>query len=132
MTVDRADYIALVDKTKETKAREVAPATLQMMEQAALSAAYVTADPHWDKLLSFIEATRQRIEKEKAAHEENLKGTSVVDHDSMIKMKLMIAQCDAILSTFEVILELPKHLKEQGEWAENKLEGLVVGELTAA
>ena len=119
MTFDRSQAQALAKKRGEEKARPDLP---EYWRQAAVSSENLTDAPHWDLFLSFIQAGVEDAEKIRGQYAETLLGSNVVNHEEMLLAKIGLAECDATIRAFKVVIKLPADMKENGDRAKSIIE----------
>jgi len=97
---------------------------LRIIEQAAVSAENMTGHPAWDRFLSYIQAAIEETERHRGVLLEMLSDPIIVDHDTLIRAKMGLKECDGRLDAWRTTILLPKEIMEQGDRAKNLLDEL--------
>jgi hypothetical protein len=95
--------------------------------QAALAAEHVTNDPHWDRMLSFMQAALEDARKAAAGLQEALLDPRLVNQEAIMRAKIDISVASERIRTLEAVIALPADLKKAGAQAKLKLEALNAG-----
>lgn len=117
---DRQDFDTRVASLAHESTRKNKK-NLQIIQRAALSAAQVTGDEHWDFFLSIV---NEKIELKQAAMDEaveSLKTSDIFDPEEMINQKLAVRLLGREVEALQWVTELPKKLQEQGDTADELL-----------
>jgi len=97
---------------------------LHIMSQAAVGAGNLTGHPAWDTYLTYLQAAIEATETQRATFLEKLADPMMVDHDSMIRAKLGLKECDGRLAAWRSAAGLPKQIIDNGDRARALLEQL--------
>lgn len=113
MTFDREEYTDLIaEKAKDPVNGQ--RTNLEIMQQAAVKASHLTGDAHWDTFLSYIEAARTALERDRDNAVNLLKAPNMVDANEIMVLKLSIARLEFGIGLLGGIVSLPKDIQEQG------------------
>ncbi len=123
MNVDKSDYDKATDHKRADKIAETT-SNLRMVRQAAVNAEKLTADPAWDQFLSYLQAIHSDTEKLAQTCLNTLSDPNVVNPDQLIAAKIAKIRCDDRLAMLELVMKLPKEIKEKGHLADNHLLNL--------
>lgn len=124
MRPDRdVDWRAHVAAASSQRVRASAP-DLRTVRRAALSAAQVTGDKHWDLLLSVVKARIEDLHAQLEVAFANLKNSEDFTPSEVINQKLAVRLLGREVEALEWVIELPKSLMEKGDSA-RKLLGTV-------
>ena len=85
--------------------------------QAAVSAEKLTANPEWDRFLSYLQASLERANAERQSVIDKLIETHVLDPQSLALLKIRQAWLDGVRHALNWAMVLPKQLVENGEAA---------------
>jgi len=116
--MDRSEYR---EKTKKTNKTE----SLHTFMQASVEAVRLTNDASWDYFLTIIQGLYNQAKEAKQANQSLLAG-EVFDHVELLKIKSAITRCDERLVTLDMILNLPKQIKQEGEKAKALIDDLPI------
>lgn len=120
MTYERKDFLKLVAQRRGTEAVDRIPA-LEMMAQAAVAAENLTGYPEWDLFLSYIQAAIETTKGHQTSFDAILKDPLITDENELRRARIAYFQCAERVLAWEVVLQLPKDLKESGEKAKDIL-----------
>jgi hypothetical protein len=100
---------------------------IEMLRQAALSAANLTGDPHWDRFLSYFQSAVETTEGQRARLVEILTNSKVVEQNQIMETKIAIAECTARIEAWNAMMAFPNqimemHLAKKPESAEKSEE----------
>ena len=91
------------------------------INRAALAAAHVTGDEHWDR---FLEMVNDRLVKKRVSLEgcrKQLEESNDFSPEVLINQKLMVRQLGCEIEALEWVIGLPKEIMEQSERAKELL-----------
>ncbi len=103
----------LQEAASERAHREVS--NIGMINRAALSAAHITGDEHWNL---FLEMVNDRLEKSRTGLQDfrnRLEKSNDFSPDVLINQKLMVRQLGCEIEALEWVIGLPKSIMEQSE-----------------
>ncbi len=118
---DREDYAEFAERQKKQKANGHSSA-LEFLAQAEVHQRNLTGQPEWDRFLSYIQSTRDRIGQARLALKEKLCDISLVDNNEIMAVKMDIVRLDSLAEAFDAVLSLPKDIMETGEKAREELD----------
>jgi hypothetical protein len=103
------------------------PPVIEMLRQAALSAANLTGDPHWNRFLSYFQSSVETTEGQRARLVEILTNSKVVEQNQIMETKIAIAECTARIEAWNAMMAFPNqimemHLAKKPESAEKSEE----------
>ncbi len=119
MRVDREQYAALVREKANGQDNRV---HLEALIQAEVKVEHVTGDPHWDTFLSYVQAAIEKSEEELGSLKTMLESPHMVAPDDIMRLKIAIVSCRSRLSAWDVVIALPRDIKEHGEKARALLD----------
>ena len=121
MVPDRdEDWTPHLEKKAKEQIRRQAP-DLRAQEHAALSAAYVTGDEHWDHFLEVVQAKIEKSTTERDKAAEALKNSDDFSTEILINQKLAVRLFGKEVEALEWVIELPQIIMEKGERAKELL-----------
>jgi len=85
--------------------------------QAAVSAELLMQDPNWDPYLQRIKYAIEEIEKRVVEYKEQLQDYRMVDQNSIMSIKIRLADYSGQLLALQWALELPKDIQTNGDLA---------------
>lgn len=112
----------LQEKGRERAHREVS--NIREINRAALAAAHVTGDKHWDM---FLEMVNDRLVKKRESLEDfrnKMEESNDFSTEGLINQKLAVRQLGCEIEALEWVIGLPKSIMEQSDKAK-KLLGTV-------
>jgi len=115
------DWEGRVTPLSKERVRRVAP-DLHAIQRAALEAAEVTGDEHWDFFVSVIKAKVEDLMGQLEVTEEALKNSDDFTTSVLINQKLAVRIFGSQIETLNWVLELPKALLEKGDRATELLK----------
>jgi len=95
--------------------------SLEFLAQAEVHQKNLTGQPEWDRFLSYLTEFGERLEAERAAAKDALLAPETVNHDDVMRLKLVIADLGGMIRCLNTILALPRDIVETGEKAREKL-----------
>jgi hypothetical protein len=120
MSFDRDEF----DKAKTAAAPKEDRRNLQMIQQAAVSADALTADPAWDKYLSYLQDAIEKNTKQRDAYINDLMNPLIVNPDEISKRRIAIIRLNERIDILTFVIAMPNQIKRLGEIAAKKLEVL--------
>lgn len=121
MSADLAEFKKLQGARADQRLQQDRPA-LQMIRQAAVKAEYLTGDPNWDAFLSYLTAAKEQLATTSISFERILRDPTTVDHDTMMRAKIGLLECEAQIKFADAVISLPKNIRDEGEKAAGLLE----------
>ena len=94
---------------------------LQAIKRAALAAAQVTGDEHWDLLLSVVQERIEKLKGLKASAADSLESSDDFTTEGLINQKLAVRLYGKEIEALEWVINLPKSIMEQGDTAKELL-----------
>lgn len=117
---DREDFDTRVASLAHESVRKNKQ-NLQIIQRAALSAAQITGDEHWDFFLSIVNEKIKSKQAKLDEEAEKLKTSDIFDPEEMINQKLVVRLLGREVEALRWVTELPKKLMEQGDQADELL-----------
>ena len=105
---DRQEYIDGLSEQKKNGKDLQASA----LAQASISAQTMTADPNWDRYLSYLQESINERHKEAEGYREILASPTVVNYEELLKAKIGLLTTIASIVAWEWAMSIPKKLKE--------------------
>jgi hypothetical protein len=121
MAFDRKEWIDRQVGTVDKKFKERA-VEMQAVKRAALSAAQITGDEHWDHFLSVVNERLESLRGSVNVALELLKNSDNFSPEDLINQKLAVRLIGREVDALTWVSELPKALMEQGDRARKVLE----------
>lgn len=90
---------------------------LEEIKRAALSAAQVTGDEHWDFFLSIVQEKMEDLRGQVETTVKDLTNSDIFTAENLINQKLAVRLLGRELEALEWVTSLPKTLMEQGDQA---------------
>lgn len=122
MRAERAEWKAARAESREARTAETLDRMLRQATQAEVAAEQLTGDPHWKVYQQILSGSRKTVSEHRAGLVAQLASPRLVDHERMIALKILIAECDGMLAAWETAITLPKALKEDAETAAEHVE----------
>ncbi len=116
----RDEYFTRPDAKKPEDQRP----RLELLRQAAVRAELLTGHSHWDSFLGYIQAAVEETELQRESLISAISDPLLVDRDTIMRMKIALAECKARIEAWQVVIELPKDLVKAGDKAKGLLERL--------
>ena len=121
--ITRDEWEGRVATGKREKAKDVRP-QLEGLRQAAVKAELLTGNEHWDWFLSYIQDAIKTTEGHLAGFQTVMADPKTVSHESLLEAKIGIAECNARISAWRVVMELPRDFISMGKQAKDLIERL--------
>ncbi len=118
MLPNRDEYIESLNKRKPNGETH----HFEMIKQAAVKAEFLTGMDHWDTFLSYLQVVLEASEGHKLDALEMLGHPNNVDHSTMLRAKIALAECESRIGILRAVMSLPKDLIEMGNDAKSILE----------
>jgi hypothetical protein len=123
MTFDRHEFTELSQRNRqEAVERRNGSNVAQlagMLQQAAVSAADLTADPKWDVYLQYLQAGVEKMTASRDAWAAMLTDPVITGHEQLLAAKIGWATADATVKAWQVAIGLPKDIATAGEQAKD-------------
>ena len=94
-----------------------APPTIKIALQAAVQAENLTGDKHWDYYLQCLQGEVDAHKAAAATMLERLADPRLVDHNTILQMKMALTDINARIVALEWAIRLPHEIKETGKAA---------------
>ncbi len=94
-----------------------APTTIKLALQAAVLAENLTGDKHWDHYLQCLQGEVERAREAERSQIEALTNPRLVDHDTIIRLKMGLEGIRTTIYVLEWAIGLPSEIKETGKAA---------------
>lgn len=117
---DREEF----DKTKKAPGPKEDRRTLQMIQQAGVSAANMTGDPDWDRCLSYWQDAIDKNTAQRDAFMADLMNPLLVNSDEISKRRIAIIRLNERIDILSFVIAMPGQLKKLGDIAAEKLKAL--------
>ncbi len=117
MSYDRAQVREAAERRDIARTREALPQLRAMQAQAPLMAALVTGNDAWDRYHSFLQDLTNKAKAQKEAAHAKLADPGIWDPQQLSKLKSDILQADAMVQAWELAMQLPRALIEDGQKA---------------
>lgn len=118
MLPNRDEYMESLNKKKPNGETH----HFKMIQQAAVKAELLTGVDHWDTFLSYLQAVLEVSEGHRLDAQEILCHPNNVDHSTMLRAKIALAECESRIGILRAVMSLPKDLIEMGNDAKSILE----------
>jgi hypothetical protein len=100
---------------KERRPNQPSQVALQQIEQASLSVQAMTGNADWDRFLSYLQRGVEISERQGKMLEAQLRDPSVIDHNEIIAIKVLLAATDARTLAWRTAINLPAQIIESGD-----------------
>lgn len=120
MSFDRDEF----DKAKTAAAPKEDRRNLQMIQQAAVSAETLTADPAWDKYLSYLQDAIEKNTSQRNAYMNDLMNPLIVNPDEISKRRIAVIRLNERIDILSLVIDMPNQIKRLGDIAVEKLKAL--------
>lgn len=120
MSFDRDEF----EKAKADSAPKQDRRNLQMIQQAAVHADHMTADPAWDQYLSYLQDAIEKNTAQRDAYIGQLMNPLVVNPDEISKMRIAVIRLNERIDILIFVIAMPNQIKRLGEIAVEKLKAL--------
>lgn len=97
----------------------------ELLRQAAIRTELLTGNSEWDSFLGYIQAAMEGTEAQVQSWIELMSDPLIVDHDQIMRAKIVLAECKGRIDAWQAVIELPKDLIEAGNKAKGLLERMV-------
>lgn len=123
MTYERRDVniIREMERAERRRNMRAAPGGDHLLAQAAVPAETLMSDPHWAVYQQMLQASVVRMEAQRARLVETLTSSNCTSAEHMTRVKILIAECDGLISAWRTAIELPKQLLESALKAQETL-----------
>ena len=121
MSYTREDWLEL-NETNRKRAMNGERGNMEYLVQAQVKQGYLTANPHWDVFLSYLQNALDELVKKETSVRNVLCSSSVVDTNTIMELKLDLAETAGQIKLLEGVLALPKDIIDAGEKAKALLD----------
>lgn len=101
-----------------------------ILAQAEVLAEHMTQVREWDLFLSYIAAAQEECAKEIDKLRAKISDPMVVDHDEVMRLKVLLEGWIQRQNAFQAVISLPKDLMEMGREAKSLAERMAEMEKT--
>ena len=130
---DRSDVRKFAPKDRDDENRmQQQRMMLLAAKQSAVRLEHITGDPVWDTYLSYLEAAIEGAQAQADQARRILEDSQIVDHDTILKAKVALNECKAMILAWETALSLPKDIIAAGDEAASILERMSADDDAAA
>ena len=105
---------------------------LELLRQAAIRTELLTGSSEWDSFLGYIQAALEETEFQRKNLLSAIADPLCVDHNTIMQMKIALAECKGRIDAWQAVIELPKDLIEAGDKAKGLLERMTKEEENGA
>jgi hypothetical protein len=121
MSFDRQDYAAM--NGRHTADLLLAKRDqLETLSQAAVQMELLTGDANWDRFLSYVQSAIAGMEKSAEGFRRKLADPTLVNPDDNMRAKIALIECEATITAWRVVLELPVDIRRLGTEARSLLQ----------
>lgn len=124
MTYDRKDWIDRVAARRADQAQDDDRRRLELVAQAAVPAEKLMSDPNWAIYQQQLQAAIERMRAHRTRLAETLNSPGCIGHEDMLRVKILILECDAMVNAWQAAIDLPRTVMESAERAAKVLEKL--------
>lgn len=112
----------------EKQQKESAPKqdrrNLLMIQQAAVHADHMTADPAWDQYLSYLQDAIIKNTQQRDAFMTDLMNPLIVNPDEISKRRIAVIRLNERIDILTFVIAMPNQIKRLGALAVEKLKAL--------
>lgn len=120
MNIDRKEFAASRPAPAPKNDRQ----TLTVIAQAAVSAEYLTADPAWDKFLSYLQDALEKNAAARDAFMADLLNPLIVNGDEIAKRRIAVLRLNERIDILSFVISMPAKIKQLGPIATEQLKKL--------
>ena len=107
MKLERSQYKMIAKKT-ESNAK-------LFLKQAAISADYLTNDPHWDKFLSYLQKELDSWNERSKSYELGLLNRNTVNYEKILEMKMGYLESKTAIGVLEGVMAFPRKIMDENK-----------------
>lgn len=112
----REDWLELNEKNRKKALNGERP-YMEYLVQAQVKMSYLTGVQEWDTFLSYLQSALDALQIKQSGLRNALCSPSLVDTNSIMEVKLDLAEVTGQINLLEGVLALPKDIMESGEKA---------------
>jgi hypothetical protein len=116
MSYTREEWLGLNEKNRKKSLNGERP-HMEYLVQAQVKMSYLTGVQEWDIFLSYLQSALDTLKLIQAEKRNALCSPSLVDTNSIMEVKLDLAEVTGQINLLEGVLALPKDIMESGERA---------------
>jgi len=98
----------------------------KLLKQAAIKSKWLLNDPKWDTYLTWIQADIEELKKIITASRDVLENPGIVNHDEIMKAKIVLLEAKAMLNAFSIAITYPSQIVEGKKDVEDRIKDLNV------
>lgn len=118
MSFDRQQFIATMAERRQKRSGEMLPQLRMMQAQASVMERLLTSFDHWNKYLSYLQGLVDRAKQSRDAAMAKQNDPAIWDGATMSRLKAEVAEASAMIRAWDIAMQLPRALIEDGTKAD--------------
>lgn len=108
MAIDKEDYVRQVAaNVEQANVKSSTNFQSQLLKRESVKSTVLVGTPEWDSYLGYLQAIINDLEELKSEAIDMLGNPKVIDHDSLIRAKMVLGEARSSLDILNQVIKLP-------------------------